>query len=260
VRAEGFDTYRDTVELSAGQATQRSVRLEKTHPLLRDVGSEAIAVNRYILRISYDHAFQTTTFRDARAEVGPTHFSFLSFAEADAPQVGRPDLRRSVDPNGLRLDFSYSWKNFGFVLLSASYVSTSLELDALLDSSGSDQPVAVKITDLSRIQLRPLQVRYRYFYRNLAPFVELGTGINIEWIEAEGELLESPVTLSNSEAFWTLGLGGSYYFTPNIFGMLRYGAQFYFDDGPGAEHVLSLGAGVALPNLFGFEPEPPETL
>jgi hypothetical protein len=42
--------------------------------------------------------------------------------------------------------------------------------------------------------------------------------------------------------------------------MLRYSAQFYFDDGLGTENVLSVGAGIALPNLFGFEPEPPEKL
>lgn len=260
VRAKGFDSYRTQVDLSAGQVVRRSARLEKSHPLLKDIGTNAIAVNSYIGRLSYDHSLHKTTFRDARGELGGTNFEFLGFTEDNSPLAAKQNLRRFTDPNGLRLDFAYSWKNFGLVLMSLSYESTSLELPAVIDSSASDSPVAVTVKEMSRLQLRPLQLRYRYFYKNVVPFAELGTGINIQWVDVEGKLLDKPVTLSNSEAFWTLGLGGSYYFTPNIFGMLRYSAQFYFDDGLGTEHVFSVGAGVALPNLFGFEPEPPEKL
>jgi hypothetical protein len=260
VRKDGFDSYRDTIALSPGQTVTKQAPLDKSHPLLKDIEPNAIAVNRYIGRLSYDHSLHNTTFRDARGDIGDTDFEFLSFSKDDQPMLVREDLRRFAAPNGARFDFTYSWENFGLVLLSASYVSTTLDQKALVSSSAADDPVAVTVTDLSRLQLRPLQLRYRHFYQNFAPFVELGTGINIQWVEAEGELLEGPVTLSNSEAFWTLGLGGSYFFTPNVFGMARYSAQFYFDDGLGTESVLSVGAGVALPNLFGFEPEPPETL
>ncbi len=260
VRAEGYDSWRDTVALEAGDEVQRSASLDESHPLLTDVAPNAIAVNSYIGRLSYDHSLHNTTFRDARGESNGTRFEFGGFTENDSPLVVQEDLRRFTDPNGLRFDFTYSWENFGLVLLSTSYASSTLDLPAVIESSAADQPVAVTVTDMSRLQLRPLQVRYRHFYKNLAPFIELGTGINIQWVEVEGDLLEEPVTLSNSEAFWTLGLGGSYYVTPNVFGMARYGAQFYFDDGLGVENVFSLGIGVALPNLFGFEPEPPERL
>jgi hypothetical protein len=260
VRKEGFDSYREQIAVGAGQSVNKRARLEKSNPLLRDIEPNQIAVNSYIGRLSYDHSLHKTTFRDARGEAGGTNFEFLGFSADDQPMLAREDLRRLTDPNGLRFDFTYSWENFGLVLLSASYASSTLDQKALLSSSDADNAVAVTVTDMSRLQLRPLQLSYRHFYKNFAPFVELGTGINIQWVDVEGELLEEPVTLSNSEAFWTLGLGGAYYFTPNVFAMARYSAQFYFDDGLGTENVLSVGAGVALPNLFGFEPEPPEKL
>ncbi len=259
VRADGYDRLRTKLALSAGQVVHQSARLEKSHPLLKDIATNAIAVNSYIGRLSFEQSFHSTTFRDARGELDGTKFEFSGFSDKKTP-LGNEDLRRFTDPNGFRLDFTYSWKNFGLVLLSTSYASSSLNLKATVDSSNADAPVAVTVTDMKRLQLRPLEIRYRYFYKNLAPFVELGTGINFQWISVKGDLLDKPVTLSNSQAFWTLGLGGSYYFTPNVFGMVRYGAQFYFDSGLGTEHVLSIGAGVALPNLFGFEPEPPEKL
>ncbi len=260
VRAKGFDTHREEVTLGAGQVVETRVRLDKSNPLLKDIEPNSIAVNSYIGRLSFDQSLHMTTFRDARGDSSGTDFEFLGFAKDNEPMIVQDDLRRLTSPSGGRFDFTYSWENFGLVLLSASYASSSLDQKALVSSSAADQPVSVTVTDMSRLQLRPLQVRYRHFYKNFAPFVEVGTGINIQWIEVEGELLEEPVTLSNSEAFWTLGVGGSYFFTPNVFGMLRYSAQFYFDDGLGTDNVLSVGAGVALPNLFGFEPEPPEKL
>jgi hypothetical protein len=42
--------------------------------------------------------------------------------------------------------------------------------------------------------------------------------------------------------------------------MLRYGFLGYFNAGLGAEHSLSIGVGIALPNLFNVEPQPPEQL
>lgn len=256
VRAAGYDTHQETLVLGQGQAVERRVQMDESHPLLRDIAADAIVQNRYIARLSYDHSFQRATLQDTRATVGPAHLSFRSFRGADSS----PPQNHLVSPNGLRLDFSYHWENFGLILLSASYLSSALELDALLDSSAVREPIEVRIERLRRLQLRPLQLRYRVFYKNLAVFAEAGTGINIDWIKARGELLDAPVSLSNSEAFWALGLGTSYYFTPHIFALFRYSAQAYIDDGPGAEHVLSLGAGIALPNIFGVEPEPPETL
>jgi hypothetical protein len=260
VRAEGFDSFRDTVTLAAGQQVRREASLEESHPLLKDIETHSIAVNRYIGRLSYDHSLHKTTYRGARGEVEGTRLEFAGFRDADQPSLALADERRLAAPNGLRFDFTYSWTNLGLVLMSTSFVSTDLDQQVLVRSSGSESLVPATISGISRLQIRPLQVRYRYFYKNFAPFAELGTGINIQWLDVDGELLERPVTLSNSEAFWSLGIGGAYYFTPNIFGMLRYGAQFYIDEGLGTESVLSLGVGVALPNLFGFEPEPPERL
>jgi hypothetical protein len=260
VRAEGFEPYREELEIKPGSVTKRDVEMSNQRAFLDEVEPDIIALNSYIARLTYDHSAHTTTFRGARGEGSGTEFEFVGFTDADGQLPADAALRRSMDPNGLRLDFAYSWRNFGIVLLSTSYVTRDLDLSARIESIDADRSVPATVESVKRLQLRPIQIRYRHFYDNFAPFVEAGTGINLQWIRTTGELLEGPVTLYNSEAFWTFGIGAEYFVTPNIFGVARYSGQFYFDGGLGAEHVFSFGAGVALPNLFGFEPEPPEQL
>jgi hypothetical protein len=260
VRAEGYEPYREDIDIKPGSITKRSVDMSKERAFLDEVEPDAIALNSYIARLTYDHSVHATTFRGARAEQGGTEYEWRGFTNDDGQLPEDATLRRSMDPNGLRLDFAYSWRNFGIVLLSTSYVASDLDLSARIDSSDADRTVPVTVDSVKRLQLRPIQVRYRRFYDNFAPFLELGTGINLQWVRTTGELLEDPVTLYNSEAFWTFGIGAEYFITPNVFGLARYSGQFYFDGGLGTEHVFSFGVGVALPNLFGFEPEPPEKL
>ncbi|MFW5967582.1 MAG: PEGA domain-containing protein [Persicimonas sp.] len=260
VQADGHESYRDTVRLEAGEVVERDVTLEERHPLLQTATPREITANSYIGRIAFDFGLHRTSFRGARGNIDDTRFEFGGFGDDPAERSMVDESRRMTRPHGLRLDFSYSWENIGLVLLSMSYTSSNLALPALLESSDADEPVSVEVTDMSRLQLRPLQLGYRYFFDNIAPFAEIGAGINIQWIRAEGERLDEAVRLSDSEAFWTLGLGVSYFVTPNVFATLRYSGQFYFDRGLGAESLFSLGAGLALPNLFGFEPEPPDQL
>ncbi|MGM0554861.1 MAG: PEGA domain-containing protein [Myxococcota bacterium] len=260
VRAEGFEPYREELEIEPGSVTKRDVDMNNQRAFLDEVEPDAIALNSYIARLTYDHSAHATTFRGARGEASGTEFEFVGFTDSDGQLPSDATLRRSMDPNGLRLDFAYTWRNFGIVLLSTSYVTRDLDLSARIDSTDADRTVPVTVDSVKRLQLRPIQIRYRHFYDNFAPFVEAGTGINLQWVRATGELLDAPVTLYNSEAFWTFGIGAEYFVTPNVFGIARYSGQFYFDGGLGTEHVFSFGAGIALPNLFGFEPEPPEQL
>ncbi len=260
VRAQGYEPYREELEITPGSITKRDVDMSKQRAFLDEVEPDAIALNSYIARLSYDHSVHSTTFRGARGDEGGVDYEFAGFTNDEGQLPTDATLRRSMDPNGLRMDFAYSWRNFGIVLLSTSYVTRDLDLDARVEASDADRTVAVTVDSVKRLQLRPIQVRYRHFYDNFAPFLELGTGINLQWVRTTGENLAAPVTLYNSEAFWTFGIGAEYFITPNVFGLARYSGQFYFDGGLGTEHVFSFGAGVALPNLFGFEPEPPEQL
>ncbi|MFB6262676.1 MAG: PEGA domain-containing protein [Bradymonadaceae bacterium] len=250
VRADGHESHRETVEIQAGETIRRSIPLERDNPLLRSVDQDQIAVNHYVARLTFDQSIHPSSFRDARGSAGGTNYEFDGFTDGARPTLA---------PNGLRLDLAYTGRHFGVTALSISYLGMRRIDERVKLQTGAGDTTTASVESLRRLQLRPFQLTYRHLFRNIAPSIELGTGIAFQWVDVEPNSADR-LTLSRTEAFWTLGIGAQYFFNANWFASLRYHLQDYFNPGLGAEHVVSLGGGVALPNLFGFEPEPPEEL
>lgn len=256
VSADGYATRRDAVTIAPGERIVRSAPLDEANPFLRSFGKEAIARNNYIFRLGYEHGFQSSTYQDARSG-DDRPFEFRTFADDNGNQ---PGIARSetVHGNGLRADFSYGFENFGIVVLSLTYYAASLD-EPIFVTTPDGSVAAGRLTGLDRLQIRPFQIFYRYFYKNFVPFAEVGTGIDFQWLAVESEVFDS-TTLTQSDALVTLGMGAQYFFTPNLFAHARYSIQGYFDSAHGADHLLSIGIGGAVGDLFGFDPEPPESL
>ncbi len=258
VRANGYLSFHDNVRVLPGQTIQRAVLLNPAPTLLKRIPPEAITISRYGARLAYDVGFHSTTFRNARGEIDAQELEFRGFTQDGVLPTGQ--LSRFVSPHGVRAEAYYTGENFGLTLLSLSYLQSSTELAAELEVRQSREIVPVTVTDVRRLQLRPFQLSYRMFFDNFVPVLEGGIGIGFQWIDVSGELLAKPTTLSQTEAFWTLGLGLQYFFTPNLAAMVRYNAQSYFNPGLGVEHMLNLGIGMVFGNVFGFEAEPPGKL
>lgn len=258
IKAEGYEPVRDSVTVEAGRSIQRSAPLQQANPFLKDVSSDAIIFNNYILRLGFEGGFQRATFQDARSN-DEESVEFIGFADENGMLPDDLVLENTLATTGFRLDAAYGLKNFGIVLLSMSYLSQKTDFDGFVSSRTTGE-VPVTITSAKRLQARPFQIFYRQFYKNFVPFVEGGIGINFTWLQANGADFAGPKTLRRTDALWTLALGGQYYFTPNFFAFGRYSIQDYFERGLGTDHQLSLGVGAAFPNLFGFDTEPPDRL
>ncbi len=257
IKADGFESMRDAATITPGVESRRSAPLSQKLGLFAGFGPEAIAVNGYIFRIGFEHGIQSASFQDARTDNDRPH-ELRSFTDENGgfPSVGALD--RTIHTNGVRLDFSYSFRNIGIVLLSMSYLLGQPEEPvAVTTPLGSDE--LGNLIGIQRLQLRPFQVSYREFYDNFVPFVEGGMGMDFTWLDIESKFF-NPVTLSQSQGFLGLGVGVQYFMTPNYFATVRYGIQGYFDAGLGIDHLLYLGLGAAFPNVFGFDAEPPEKL
>lgn len=257
IRADGYETMRDAATIGAGEEMRRSAPLAAVTGLFSEFGSEAISVNNYVFRLGFEHGIQAATYQDARTDDEAPH-ELRSFTDQNGgfPAVGA--LERTLQTNGLRLDFLYSFKNLGVVLLSLSYLlGQPNEPVAVTLPVGRDEPGT--LAGMSRLQLRPFQISYREFFGNIVPFGEIGMGIDFTWLDIESDRF-NPVTLSQSEAFLGLSAGVQYFITPNYFALARYSMQGYFDTGLGNDHLLFIGFGAAFPNLFGFDAEPPEKL
>lgn len=259
VRADGYSPHEERLEVGAGETVERSVPLEEESPLLRNIASDAIAVNHYVARLTFDQSIHATSFRDARGSTENSNFEFEGFTgETSSPEEV---VRHTLAPRGLRLDLGYTGRHFGVVGMSVSYAATRADRRATFETSDDGERIGT-VTSLRRLQLRPLQLTYRRFFKNFVPSIEIGTGIAFQWLSVEGLRPEEapPVVFHQTEAFWNMGLAGQYFFNPNWFAVLRYSFQDYFNAGRGVEHVISLGAGAAYPDIFGFAPEPPEEL
>ena len=257
IRADGFESMRDAATIMPGVESRRSAPLSEKLGLFSGFGAEAIAVNGYIFRLGFEHGIQSASFQDARTDSDLPH-ELRSFTDENGgfPAVGAVD--RTIHTNGFRVDFSYSFRNIGIVLLSMSYLLGQPEEPvAVTTPLGQDE--LGNLVGIQRLQLRPFQVSYREFYNNFVPFVEAGMGMDFTWLDIESEFF-NPVTLSQSQGFLGLGLGVQYFMTPNYFATARYGIQGYFDAGLGIDHLLYIGLGAAFPNVFGFDAEPPEKL
>ncbi len=257
VRAAGYEPIQDAITITPGGTVTRAAAMNQENLLDLELTEEQIVVNNYLLRVGYEAAFQSTTLLDARTDED-LPLEFLGFTENGA-LPSDAILRKTLQTNSLRLDASYAFRNFGIVLASITYGSGSAEHEGVLVSRDGTI-VEATITNFTRFHLRPFQLFWRAIYGNWVPSVELGTGIVFNWYDAVRDDTGEIETLRRTDATWTLGIAAQYYVTPNFFGNVRYSLQGYFDDSVGADHMLSLSLGVALPNLFGFEPEPPDTL
>jgi hypothetical protein len=257
IKADGYESMRDATTIMPGVESRRSAPLSEKVGMFSGFGPEAIAVNGYIFRMGFEHGIQSASFQDARTDSDIPH-ELRSFTDENGgfPAVGALD--QTIHTNGLRLDFSYNFRNIGIVLLSMSYLLGQPDKSVAVTTPLGQDEIGT-LVGIQRLQLRPFQVSYREFYGNFVPFAEVGMGMDFTWLDIESEFF-NPVTLSQSEGFLGIGAGVQYFMTPNYFATVRYGIQGYFDAGLGIDHLLYLGLGAAFPNVFGFDAEPPEKL
>lgn len=262
IRAQGYESTADRVRIEPGLSARRVADLRELNPLLRDISRDAIAYNRYTFRVSAEQSFQSTSFRGARTTIDDKDLFFRQFTLEDGESGSDP--RRFFAARGLRFDLGYNWDNFGLGLLSIAYLrDTDRSYAAIVEDLATGDLIPAEVTQVSRLQVRPFQLNYRYFYRNVVPTAELGLGINFQRVAMRDLNVgdDAPVySLRQTEAFWTLELGVQYFITPNWFALARYNFRDHFNLGVGTEHSIGIGIGGAFPNLFGFEPEPPEKL
>ena len=263
VKAEGYTTVKDNVRIEPGLSVRRPVTMVRLNPLLREISPDVIVYNRYMFRVNFAQTLQRTSFRGARS--ARTENGELIVRQF-TPEAGETttDPRRFFATRGIRLDFEYYWRYFGLGLLSFSYLRDgSRQYSTSVEDLSTGVARDVTAIQLDRLQIRPFQITGRYLYRNIVPSATLGLGLNFQWLALQELNATDPdetFSLRQTEAFWTLELGAQYFVTPNWFASFRYNFHDHFNLGVGTEHAFTFGIGGAFPNIFGFEPEPPDQL
>ena len=263
VKADGYTTIKDNVRIEPGLSVKRPVTMVRLNPLLREISPDVIVYNRYMFRVNFAQTFQRTSFRGARSE-RTDNGELIVRQFTPEPGETTTDPRRFFATRGLRLDFEYYWRYFGLGLLSLSYLRDgNREYQTVVEDLSTGVERDVTAIQLDRLQIRPFQITGRYLYRNIVPSATLGLGLNFQWLALQEVGATNPdeaFSLRQTEAFWALEMGVQYFVTPNWFASFRYNFHDHFNLGVGTEHALTFGVGGAFPNIFGFEPEPPDQL
>lgn len=259
IRAEGYEPYRAMVEIEAEEVTELTVEMRSTRSLLRDVPQAAITDRPFQISVGVEMGFQMATFDAARGQMGDEDLHFVGWLDGGVLEDGG-NRRVFVSPAGLRLDAGWEGRHLGLTLLSLSVVGQRMEQSARLRTRAEGADTDVLITQMRSIQLRPMQLRYRFFYENMAPFIQGGLGLAFQRMNAQIQGEEDLFHLRQIVALGAVEAGVRYHFDARWSVIVGYRQQRYFSPGLGAEHTLGVSLGMGLRDFSILNPQPPGEL
>lgn len=259
VRAEGFEPYQQSLEILAEEVTDLEVDLKVASLLLRDVATEAIAAHRFQLAMGVELGMQMATFYGATGEsAAGDEYLFEGWLDGgELLEQGRQ--KALMVPLGLRASMGWEGRWVGLTFLSLSFSGQNSGQIARLRLRGSQETEDAVISGVRRLALRPLQLRLRFFYQNLAPYAEAGLGVAFHSMKVELDG-EDPFTMRKAQAFANAELGLRYHLDPRWSVGVNYQMQRHFDSDLGAVHSLGISFGMGLRSLPGIKDQPPGEL
>lgn len=261
VRAEGYEPYRQEVVVAPEVTTELDVELARMRFQFREPTAAAILDTPFQFDLGLQLGTQQATFHDASGRIGDETYQFQGWLQ-DGLLADDGALQRQILPRGIHGQAAYEGRTFGVSALSFSYLRQPLNHNARLRPRGEGRAQDVRVRQLSTLQVRPLQVRARFFYENLAPYGQVGLGFAVQTLRGTlGEDDESdPFRLRRVRALGALELGVRYHLDPRISVGAAYRQQRYLDSGLGTEHSLGISVGLGLRQVPFLELQPPGEL
>lgn len=259
VRAEGYEPYQQRLEILAEEVTDIEVDLKEEHLLLREMEPDAIAAHRFQLSLGVELGVQMATFYGASGSSdGGDEYQFEGWL--DGGELGEQGRQRALMvPLGLRAAMGWEGRWVGLTFLALSFSGQNSGQMARLRLRGSQETADATISSVRRLGLRPMQLRLRFFYKNLAPYLEAGVGVALHTMKValDGE---EPFSMRKAQAFANGELGLRYHLDPRWSVGVNYQLQHHFDSDLGAVHSLGVSFGMGLRSLPWLKDQPPEEL
>lgn len=255
IQADGFHPHREQIEITGDELTVLNVTLVATNPLMREIPRDAVIANPFQVDLGLELGLQLGSFTRASGSNDNTTFAvqgWLSQGEL------APDARRFLSPAGLRLGAGWEGKHFGLTVLSLSLHADTLDYPIrLTDTDGNT--IDARAQSYRNTQLRPLQLRYRFFYEHVLPTFQAGFGVAFHRldVEVDGEEL---VRLRQFSPFFNAEANLRYHFTPKWSVGGTYRLSYHFPESMSMEHHLGVFVGFGFPHLPGINLHPPEAL
>ncbi len=260
IRARGYETLRQEVTISPDEPAEVAVELTRERFVIGEVDPRAIADHPFQLEIGLHGGVHQATYHDASGTLDGETYQFQGWLQ-DGMLAEDGALRRLMLPRGVQAQAAWEGRYLGVTALGISFGNQPLNHNARLRPRGDGPARDVVIQRMTTLQLRPLQIRGRYFYENLAIYGQAGLGLAFKTLQAlESADDEEFFRLRRVEVSGGLEIGVRYHFHPrfSVGGHFRH--QRYFSDGLGAENTLGIVVGMGLRQVPFVRSEPPEAL
>ena len=257
VRADGYDTDRHTVEIEAAEVTDIHAQMRAMPALFRDVAASEMAAHRFQFDAGLEMAGQWTNFHAARGSFDDRSVVVDQWLH-DGDGEGAAD-RLWLASTGIRLGMGWEGRRLGLGFLSLSLLNQSVDQAVRLSPRGGGQAVDATLEGVQTLQIRPMQVRMRFFYRNLAPFGQAGIGASLQWIDVVTQDRQT-FRMRQVEPFIALEVGARYHFDPRWSVGLSLRTQSYLGSATAIQQSIGISVGAGLRELPGLEPRPPGEL
>jgi len=258
VHADDYQVYRQPVDIESDEVTELTVEMRRRTGLLRDIEAADIAAYRLQLDVGLEVGGHTTDYRNAHTVDESQRRLFGSWTDADGG-IDPDDQRRLVTPAGLRLGVNWEGDHLGLGILSASLTGRRTDHRFSLVNPVDGTAEQATMTGLRTLELRPMQLRARFFYENLAPYAQAGLGIAVHWLAVDTES-GSELRMRQTDPFGALEIGTRYHIDPRWSVGASYRLQANFAAGSGLEHTLGVAVGFGIDSIPFIDPRPPEQL
>lgn len=257
VQAEGYHPHREQVEIKVDETQNLEVSLVATNLLMREVARDEVLGLPFQFDLGVELGLQLGTFTNSSGRLDDQDYEFVGWL-SQGELIDRGRQRRFLSPAGVRFGAGWEGARFGFTALSLSWLGETLDYPArIVDDEGRE--LDGRVQRYRTIELRPMQLRYRFFYENLVPLFQGGLGLSFQRIDFEVDGEESMIFRQISP-FLALEAGVRYHITPAWSFGGAYRLSIHFSDSQSAKHHLGVFLGFGLPDLPGVNLQPPEAL
>ncbi len=256
VEAAGYEPERRHIEVEADEEVEVQLEMERQMGWLRDIDTDAIVDRRFQAEVGLEMGVRRTDLRGDRfdSSVGPALMEGWLTDNGEVADSGRG--KRLAPGPGLRLGVAWEGQRLGIEWLSLSVARHSLG-DRLQWRNEGDQVATGRSTRLIDLEVRPMQVRGRWVYENLAIRAQGGLGMHMQAVSLTSDGGER-IRYRRYQPQLNVEFGARYHFDERWSVGAYYRPAYGFGDG--LSHHLSVMVGGGLKELPGLRSRPPGEL
>ncbi len=255
VEAAGYESERRHIEVAAEEELVVDLEMERQMGWLRDVDAEAIADRRFQGEIGLEFGLRRSDIRGDTFETdeGPALVEGWEREDGEVSISGRG--QRLAPGPGIRAGVGWEGRRLGVEWISLTVARH--RVTERLRWRQDEQAAGGRSRQFVDLDVRPMQLRGRWFYENLAIRAQGGLGLHAQWVSLTTDDAQR-LRYRRYQPQLNVEAGARYHFDERWSLGAYYRPTYGFRDG--MSHHLGITVGGGLTELPGLRSRPPGEL